>query len=113
MNEDYKTLLMNIGYRFAEANNISNINNITFDSRHDLVIMVQNCNLDAFEILNSFYEIVIEDSNEKERSDFSQISLMAWILKQEEIKLKLKRATEALIKYTSKNNININDLFII
>lgn len=113
MREEYKTLLINIGYRFAEANNISNINHITFDSRNDLLLMFKNCNLEAFDLLNTFYEIVIEDFNEKERSDFSQTSLMAWILKQEEIKLKLKSATEALIYYTSKNNINISDLFII
>lgn len=113
MNEDYKTLLINIGYRFAEANNISNINHVSFDTRHDLIQMIQEHNTEASEILNSFYTTVIEDFNEKERSDFNQISFMAWILKQQEIKQKLKRTTESLIDYSSKNNINLNGLFII
>ena len=112
MNEDYKTLLINIAYRFADANNIKKFDKITFDNRDQLIEMIKQVNIELSQMLNSFYELVIEVFNEKESNDFTQISLMDWILKQLEIKEKLKVSILDLVDYAFKNNINLKDLLI-
>ena len=113
MNSILKEMLMQFAYRFAKANNISNIN-YTFDDRRVLISEIKNIDNKFGRVIEDFYysfESVFEIKNKKLDNDSLQ-TLFEWFKDLTIAESKLRADFEKLKDISKNNHLEIEDLIV-